>query len=72
MNKPTANLIKQIERFCARKRMMDSAFGRLAMGDPNFVSDLKRGGRSPTTRTIEKAERYMNKEGVDAGDAING
>jgi len=52
--------------------MMDSAFGRLAMGDPNFVSDLKRGGRSPTTRTIEKAERYMNKEGVDAGDAING
>lgn len=53
-----AEFLSRIERFIARKGLTESAFGKNALGDPNFVLELRR-GRSPHLRTIERVERYM-------------
>jgi 2,4-dienoyl-CoA reductase-like NADH-dependent reductase (Old Yellow Enzyme family) len=45
--------LAEIERHLAAKNIEASAFGKQALGDPNFVFDLKK-GRSPSTRTMDK------------------
>src|SRR3546814_4865139 len=42
----THQLLRQIERFCARHDTSATAFGRQSMGDPSFVHKLKAGRRS--------------------------
>jgi hypothetical protein len=51
-------LLDQIEIYLARHRMPPSKFGRLAVGDPRFVEDL-RGGRMPRARTCDRVIRYL-------------
>lgn len=51
-------LLDQIETYLARHGMPASRFGRLAVGDPRFVEDL-RGGRSPRRKTLERVEAYL-------------
>ena len=51
-------LLEQIEAYLARHRMPPSKFGRLAVGDPRFVEDL-RAGRQPRTATRERISRYL-------------
>ena len=48
----------QIEQFLKDKSLEASAFGKQALGDPNFVFDLRK-GRSPSTRTLEKVRAFM-------------
>lgn len=58
------DLLNQIETYLAQHRMPPSRFGRLAVGDPRFVDDL-RGGRLPRAKTRERVSAYL-------GDALKG
>lgn len=52
-------LIRRIERFLRKADMSGTKFGRLAVGDPRFVRDL-RNGREPRPRTERRVEHFMN------------
>jgi hypothetical protein len=49
---------RQVEDFLHQHRMPASQLGMLALGDPNFVGDLRR-GRNPTLRIHEQVTTYM-------------
>lgn len=50
---------RQVEEFIASVGMNAAEFGKRAMGDPNFVYEL-RGGRSPRAATIERVTRFIS------------
>lgn len=52
-------LLDQIETYLAQHRIPPSKFGRLAVGDPRFVDDL-RGGRLPRARTCARVRSYLS------------
>lgn len=54
-------LLDQIETYLAQHRMPPSKFGRLAVGDPRFVEDL-RGGRSPRAKTCDRIRQYLKRK----------
>lgn len=54
-------LLDQIETYLVQRRMPPSKFGRLAVGDPRFVEDL-RGGRLPRAKTCDRVIRYLADE----------
>lgn len=56
-------LVVEIERWCVRRDMTESRFGREALGDPNFVYQL-RSGRSPTGRTVARVRQFMSRGDV--------
>ena len=45
----------------AREHITATTFGREAVGDPNFVFDL-RTGRAPRITTIDQVRQYMTAE----------
>ena len=49
----------RIERHIRTRRIPPSRFGRDAMGDPQFVFDL-RDGRSLRQRTIQRLSNYLD------------
>lgn len=51
-------LLPEIETYLARTGLAASRFGRLAVGDPRFVADLK-GGRKLRPKTHERVVRYL-------------
>lgn len=53
-------LLSRIEAFLKAREADFSAsrFGRDAVGDPNFVKDLRE-GREPRRKTIQRAEEYL-------------
>jgi 2,4-dienoyl-CoA reductase-like NADH-dependent reductase (Old Yellow Enzyme family) len=53
-------LIDDIEHFLRRTRMATTRFGREAVGDPNFVSNL-RDGREPRRATVRRVRAYLAK-----------
>jgi hypothetical protein len=53
-------LLDQIETYLTQQRMPPSKFGRLAVGDPRFVEDL-RGGRLPRAKTCDRIRQYLDK-----------
>lgn len=52
-------LLEQIETFLDRTRIPPSKFGRMAVGDPRFVEDL-RSGRRPRDRTQQRVRAYLS------------
>lgn len=62
-------LVSRIERFLRQTGMPWTKFGRLAVGDPRFVEDL-RNGRLPRPRTERRVEHFMNIYEKDAASAI--
>ena len=58
MGSSSAAFLSEIEAFLARECTSPSTFGRAAVGDPNFVRDL-RGGRAPSLRLVDRARAYM-------------
>ena len=56
--------LAEIEAFLANSATDATALGKLALGDPSFVFDLRK-GRSPSTRTIRTGL-------VIAGEAVAG
>ncbi len=70
------SLTKQFERrvavFLRRSRLTPSEFGALAVGDPKFLGDVRR-GRSPRLATADRVlafmEAYTRVHGLDrSGD----
>jgi sulfate adenylyltransferase subunit 2 len=61
--------LSDIERHLAAQAVEASAFGKQALGDPNFVFDLRK-GRSPSTRTMEKVRAFM--ESANLGTTKSG
>lgn len=51
-------LLQQVENYLARTRMPPSTFGRVVVGDPRFVKDL-RSGRTPRPQTLERVRTYL-------------
>ncbi len=49
----------RVERFLSRHELSATRFGRLAVGDPNLVSDL-RAGREPRAPLRSRIEHFMN------------
>lgn len=57
-------LLLRIERYIRSRRVPPSRFGRDAMGDPQFVFDLRE-GRNPNRRTKSKVDAYLDRvEGI--------
>ena len=54
------DLLSEIEGYLARNAMPPSKFGRMAVGDPRFVQDL-RGGRIPRRKTLERVKCYLRR-----------
>jgi len=51
-------MLRRIEEFCAAHSLPPSTFGRLAVGDSNLVTGLKR-DRSITLRTGQRIVEFM-------------
>lgn len=51
-------LLRRIETFLRATRMPPATFGRRAVGDANFVFDLKN-GREPRPRTSAKVDAFI-------------
>jgi hypothetical protein len=58
MESSATAFLAEIEAFLTHERVASSAFGRAAVGDPNFVRQL-RGGRAPSLRLVDRARAYM-------------
>ena len=50
--------LTDIEAFLERTGMAASAFGKSAVGDPNFVGDL-RDGRKPNLGLVDRIHEFM-------------
>lgn len=50
----------EVEAFLARTQMKPTLFGREALGDPNFVADL-RARRAPSLATVDKVMAFIRK-----------
>lgn len=52
-------LSQRIDRFLRHNRMTPTRFGRDAMGDPNFVLNL-RDGRTLRASTVRRVEAWLD------------
>jgi len=52
------SFLDDIEQFLAETKVDTTTLGKQALGDPSFVSDLRK-GRSPSTRTMERIREWM-------------
>ncbi len=50
--------LETVEAFLKNTGMSPTAFGKSAIGDPNFVLDLRR-GREPRSRLVQRARDFM-------------
>lgn len=57
---PAKRFLDGIEAFLKSSGMAPTAFGSQAVGDPNFVSDL-RAGRAPNLRLVGKVQDFIEK-----------
>lgn len=55
----------KIEAYLARTGMKPSVFGREAVGDGNFVFDV-RAGRMPSLRMVERVDEFIRRERVES------
>ena len=58
MDSVAQSFLSEIERYLSSAGVDPSALGKQALGDPNFVFDLRK-GRSPSTRTIDKVRGWI-------------
>ena len=59
----TAPILLEIERWLKLHDISAVKFGRLAVGDPNLVYDL-RGGRDPSSKVVARIQAFMAKGGA--------
>jgi len=70
MESAASAFLSEIEAFLARQRAAPSTFGRGAVGDPNFVWEL-RAGRAPSLRLVDRAREYMRTASTARGRAAH-
>jgi sulfate adenylyltransferase subunit 2 len=58
MDTVSTSFLSEIELFLETSSLEPTALGKQALGDPNFVFDLRK-GRSPSARTIDKVKGWM-------------
>ncbi len=58
MDSVSQSFLSEIERFLASSGLEPTALGKQALGDPNFVFDLRK-GRSPSSRTMDKVKTWI-------------
>ena len=58
MDSVSKSFLSEIERFLESSGLEPTVLGKQALGDPNFVFDLRK-GRSPSTRTIDKVKTWI-------------
>lgn len=56
----TIKLLDEINRFCRIFGLAESRFGRVVVGDPKLIHDLKR-GRSMTMLTLNRITAFISK-----------
>ena len=61
MDRVAQSFLEEIEAFLKSAGLEPTALGKQALGDPNFVFDLRK-GRSPSTRTIEKVRSWITSQ----------
>jgi sulfate adenylyltransferase subunit 2 len=66
MDSVAQSFLAEIEDFLSSAGVDPSALGKQALGDPNFVFDLRK-GRSPSTRTIDKVRSWIAQQAAPAG-----
>lgn len=54
-----SELLSRIEQHLAATGVAATRFGRVVVGDPRFVEDL-RSGRNPRERTIARVAHYLD------------
>ena len=54
-----SELLNRIEHHLVATGVAPTRFGRMVVGDPRFVEDL-RAGRNPRDRTIAKVAHYLD------------
>lgn len=52
------HLLREVEIFLRQSDTPPTRFGRIAMGDPRFVFDL-RNGRDPRPETVARVRAYL-------------
>lgn len=52
------DLLATVTDFLRQSGMADTTFGRQAMGDPNFVFDLRE-GRDYRVSTVQRVEKFI-------------
>ena len=52
------SFLTDIESFLTDAEIDSTTLGKQALGDPSFVSDLRK-GRSPSSRTMERVRNWM-------------
>ena len=50
--------LAKVEAFLEASKMKPSAFGKAAIGDPNFVGDLGK-GRQPSLGTVDRVNDFI-------------
>jgi hypothetical protein len=66
MDIPTQDeLIERIESFCGRHDMAETRFGREAVNNPAFLSQLRK-RKSPTLETLNKVSDFMERTDAEA------
>lgn len=58
-------LLSEIDQFLEQSGMTPTAFGKAAVGDPNFVRDLRH-GREPRSRVVARAKDFIAAHSVAA------
>ena len=61
MDSTARSFLQEIDAYLARSGRDPSGFGKEALGDPNFVFDLRK-GRSPSARTMDKVRAAMREQ----------
>lgn len=64
------SFVAEVDAFLESSGMSPTAFGKAAVGDPSFVSDLK-AGRTPGLRLVDRVCAYIEaqKTAAEAGVA---
>lgn len=53
-------LLEQIERYLRHTNLSPTRFGRIVVGDPRFVQDL-RAGRKPRQKTVKAVSDFLQR-----------
>ena len=54
-------ILTRIERHLLRTRMAPTTFGRIAVGDPRLVADLRR-GRRVGAALVDRIQAYLDEQ----------